>query len=175
MHVIIGVLTSLLTIFYLLDRLGIDIGGLNPFYWYRRRKWAEKYHGDPIYGIEDPMHIAAILVIGVAKLDGDLTAEQKDKAIAVFKSEFSLSDSDASQLVGSATHLLGAPQIVDTQLKGLIEKNAERFSGEQLESLRRMVADFAASSSNLSTTQQEYLQNIGTTFGTTEQVSTTWS
>ena len=43
MHIIIGLLGSLVTIFYLLDRLGVDIGGLNPFYWYRRRAFAKKF------------------------------------------------------------------------------------------------------------------------------------
>ena len=37
MHIILGALGSIVTILYMLDRLGIDIGGLNPFYWYRRR------------------------------------------------------------------------------------------------------------------------------------------
>jgi len=30
MHIILGLLGSIVTILYLLDRLGIDIGGLNP-------------------------------------------------------------------------------------------------------------------------------------------------
>ena len=43
MHVILGILSSIVAILYALDRLGIDLGGLNPFYWYRRRAFAKKY------------------------------------------------------------------------------------------------------------------------------------
>ena len=80
MHLVIGFLGSLVTILYLLDRLGIDLGGLNPFHWYRRRAFAQKYGADPIYSIEDPIHVASLMVIGAAKLGGDLTQEQKQAA-----------------------------------------------------------------------------------------------
>ncbi|MDH3532963.1 MAG: TerB family tellurite resistance protein, partial [Gammaproteobacteria bacterium] len=77
MHIVIGILTSILTILYILERLGIDIGWLNPWSWHRRRAWAKRYHGDPIYSIEDPIDVAAVLIVGTAKLEGDLSAEQK--------------------------------------------------------------------------------------------------
>jgi len=51
MHIVLGILTSLIAILYFLDRMGIDLGGLNPFYWRRRRAWARKYGGDPIYAV----------------------------------------------------------------------------------------------------------------------------
>ena len=74
MHIVIGFLTSLVTIFYLLDQLGINLGGFNPFHWYRRRAWLKRHGGDPIYAVEDSMEVAALFVVGVAKVDGDLTA-----------------------------------------------------------------------------------------------------
>jgi len=80
MHLVLGFLGTVVTVLFLLDRLGIDLGGMNPFYWYRRRAFAKKYVSDPIYSIEDPIHVAALLIIGAAKLDGDLTAEQKKTA-----------------------------------------------------------------------------------------------
>lgn len=164
MHIVIGVLSALVTIFYLLDRLGIDIGGLNPFYWRRRRAWAKKYQGDPIYSVEDPMHVAAILIVGVAKLDGDLTAESKKAAMQQFKSKFSLDTGGASELLGSAAHLLGSPQVLDTQLNGLIEKNQGRFSPEQAESMIEMVADVAAADGPLSAKQTEFIDSLRARF-----------
>jgi len=112
MHVLLGLLGSLITILYLLDRLGIDLGGMNPFYWRRRRAWAKKYEGDPVYSVEDPIDVAAVLVIGVARLDVDLSAEQKRVAQRQFESAFSLDSHAASQLLGSAAHLLGHPRLL---------------------------------------------------------------
>ena len=85
MHIVLGLLTTAVTILYLLDRMGIDLGGLNPFYWRRRRAWAAKYEGDPIYSVEDPMHVAALLIVGTAKLAGDLSAAQKRAALDTFE------------------------------------------------------------------------------------------
>ncbi|MEM9689514.1 MAG: TerB family tellurite resistance protein, partial [Pseudomonadota bacterium] len=77
MHIILGFLTSVITILYLIDRLGVDIGGLNPFAWARRRRFRNRYEGDPVYAVEDTMEIAALLIAGMARTDGDMTTEQK--------------------------------------------------------------------------------------------------
>ena len=37
MHVVFGLLTSIITIIYFLDRMGIDLGGLNRIYSGRKR------------------------------------------------------------------------------------------------------------------------------------------
>ena len=55
MHIILGMLGTIVTILILLNRLaeaGIDIGGLNPFLWNRRRKWKKMYQGNPVFKIE---------------------------------------------------------------------------------------------------------------------------
>ena len=98
MHVIIGFLGSLVTILWLLHRLaemGIDLGGLNPWFWYRRRKWRGKYEGDPINAVEDPMEIGALVVVAMAKVAGDITAEQKKVILSEFGNSFSLGDKEA--------------------------------------------------------------------------------
>ena len=174
MHIVLGVLTSLVTIFYLLDRMGINLGGLNPFYWRRRRAWARKYHGDPIYSVEDPMHVAAILIIGAAKLDGDLTAESKKAALRQFKSKFSLETGGASELLGSAAHLLGSPQILDTQLRGVIDKNQDRFSREQAESMIEMTTEVAGADGELSARQNEFIDTLRARFVPAPKEQGTW-
>lgn len=175
MHIIIGILTSLVTIFYLLDRLGIDLGGLNPFYWRRRRAWAKKYQGDPIFSIEDPVHVAAILIVGAAKLDGDLTADSKKAALRLFKSKFSLETGGASELLGSAAHLLGSPQVIDTQLAGVMDKNSSTFNREQAESMIQMAIDVASANGELSAKQQEFIGTMKARFTAPEKTAGTWS
>lgn len=175
MHVVLAILSSLIGLLYLLDRLGIDLGGLNPFYWRRRRTWARKYESDPIYSVEDPKHVAAILVVGAAKLDGDLSAEQKKMALEQFKSVFSLDTKDASDLLGSAAHLLGAPQVIDMQLKGVAEKNKSLFSPDQAESMLQMMTNVANADGSLSPQQHEYLDNVRAQFIPKDATQGTWS
>ncbi len=175
MHIILGALGSILTILYMLDRLGIDLGGLNPFYWYRRRAFAKKYGADPIFSVEDPMHIASLLVIGAAKLDGDLTAQQKETAQSLFESEFSLDAKDASQLFGSAAHLLAAPQLIENQLSKLAARSGNRFSPEQAESLIGMMEKVASADGGLSASQQELIAHVRTEFPSVEKSEGTWA
>ncbi len=164
MHIVIGFLGSLVTILYLLDRLGIDIGGLNPFYWYRRRAFAQKYGADPIFSIDDPVHLASLFVIGAAKLDGELTAEQRRVAQQQFESTFSLSDKDASALFGSASHLLAAPQLLDDQLGKLADRHKSSFSNDQAESLLDMMVSVVTAGGEASATQREFIEKVRGTF-----------
>ncbi len=175
MHIVLGLLTTIVTVLYLLDRMGIDLGGLNPFYWRRRRAWAKKYDGDPIYSIENPMDMAAILIVGVAKLDGDLSAEQKKVVLNQFESNFSLDTGAASELLGSAAHLFGAPQVIDTQLDGVAEKNKGQFTKDQAESMIGMMIDVASAEGDLTEKQSEYVQRIQSLFVPPEKGQGTWS
>ena len=175
MHILIGLLGSIVTLLYLLDRLGIDIGGMNPFHWYRRRAFAKKYGSDPIYSIEDPIHIAAPLVIGAAKLDGDLTAEQKNAAQDQFVSEFSLDAREASQLFGSAAHLLAAPQLIDTQLEKLADRNKDKFSSDQAQSLMQMMVKVASADGSISAKQPEFIDSVRAAYVKDVQGDGTWA
>lgn len=175
MHIVLGLLTSIVTILYLLDRAGIDIGWLNPFHWRRRRAWSKQYHGDPIYSVEDPLHIASLLIIGVAKLEGDLTAEQRASLLQQFSNHFSLSEKEGTDLLGSAAHLLAAPQLLADQLKTLAERNTKRFSTEQAESMLEMMQAVAETSGNLSAAQTEYMDTMRSLFTTASTSDGTWS
>ena len=141
MHIILGFLTSVITILYLLDRMGVDIGGLNPFAWARRRRFRQRYEGDPIYATEDQMEVAALLIAGMARIDGDMTAEQKGAIEHAFMSTFSLTEKDAHQLLLASTHLLGAPQIIHTQLEGLLKRTADTFTRSQADSILALVGE----------------------------------
>ena len=175
MHVVLALLTSIITILYLLDRMGVDLGGLNPFYWRRRRAWAAKYQGDPIYSVEDPMHIAALLVVGAAKLDGDISAEQKRVILDQFESSFSLNASAASELLGSAAHLLGPPQVIDSQLDGVAQKNKDQFSKEQAESMIQMMEAVASAEGDVTAKQGDYIAGLRAIFMSAEKPPGTWS
>ena len=174
MHIVLGVLTSIITILFLLDRMGIDIGWWNPFYWRRRRAFARKFGADPIYSIEDPLHLASLFVIGTAKLDGELTAESKRAAQEQFESSFSMSSQEASELFSSAAHLLAAPQLLDNQLNNLVEKNENSFTPEQAESMIDMAVAVARVDGDPSAAQQAFIDKMRSTFSTPHPQDGTW-
>jgi len=164
MHIVLGLLGSIVSLLYLLDRLGIDIGWFNPWSWRRRRAWPKKYEGDPIYSIEDPVHVAAILIVGTAKLEGDLSAEQKKVVLGQFEEKFSLDSRGAAELLGSATHLLGAPQVIATQLQGLADRNKHTFKADQAMSMIEMIEEVAAVGATMTDAQREYVARLRSQF-----------
>lgn len=175
MHIVLGLLTSIVTILYLLDRLGVDIGWLNPFAWRRRRAWAKKYEGDPIYSVEDPIHVAAILIAGVARLKGDLDAAQKQAILEQFRQKFSLDDQQSTELLTAATHLLGAPQVIETQLNGLADRHKNTFSGDQAESLLGMLRDVASANGEMNAAQRTFVDGMRGRLNAAPQAEGTWA
>lgn len=63
------------------------------------------------------------------------------------------------QLLGSTAHLLGQPQLIETQLGGLLERHKDMFTAEQSESLVSMTA-VAAAKSQPSDAQRESMTRI---------------
>ena len=175
MHIILGFLTIIFSILYFLDRMGIDFGGLNPWSWRRRRNWRNQFKGDPIYSVEDPMAVASILVVGAAKLDGDLTAEQKSSLLEQFETKFSITNREATELLASSSHLLGGPQVMDKQLKGLIQRNSNTFSAEQVESVADMIGTVVAVGGSFSESQSEFLVEIQSGLAQDEANKSEWT
>lgn len=137
MHIIIGLLGSLVSLAWILYRLaemGIDLGGLNPWLWRRRRNWKKRYEANPVYGIEKPLEATALIMAAVAKADGDISAEEKQAILELFQSEFHLTDQDAAALLRSSTFLLGSGEAVIENLDKVLEPSKGHFSMEQAES-----------------------------------------
>ena len=134
MHVIIGLLGSIITILWLLHRLaemGIDLGGLNPFLWQRRRKWKKQYEANPIFILDGPMEVTALLITATAKADGDMSSEEKREILSIFENEFKLSKRDAASLLISSSHLLGKGDEVRDQLDKVLNPSLDNFTKEQ--------------------------------------------
>ncbi len=142
MHIIIGLLGSLVALAWLLYRLadmGVDLGGLNPWLWRRRRNWKKRYEANPIYAVEKPMDATALVMAAVAKADGEISAEEKQKLLDLFRHEFHLAPKDAAALLRSSTFLLGSGEEVITNLKRVLEPSLPSFSPEQASSAFEMI------------------------------------
>lgn len=135
MHIIIAFLGSVVSLLWILHRLaemGIDLGGLNPFLWRRRRRWKMQYQANPIFQITDPMETTALLLTAVAKADGDMSAEEKSELLDIFRAEFELSVSDSTALLAASSHALGKGDEVRDSLSQVIAPSLEQFKPNQL-------------------------------------------
>jgi uncharacterized tellurite resistance protein B-like protein len=163
MHIILGLLGSIITILVLLNRLaeiGVDLGGLNPFLWYRRSRWKNRYHGNPIYHIESPLEATALLLVAVAKSDGDMSAEEKRRILDLFQQEFRLSKKDASALMIASVYLLRDGSELRENVKKVLQGSLHNFTREQADSALSLINQIVSMERTDNPIKEELVRNI---------------
>ena len=159
MHIILAFLGVVVTLLVLINRLqenGLDLGWLNPFSWRRRRKYRLEHDLNPAFKLDSPMDVAALYMVAICKVDGELSAEQKAKILALFQSEFHLTNKEASTLLGSSIYLIGQNQEVFSQPEKVIERCYDKFSPEQAQSVIKLI-DQVVDVENVNSEQQEIM------------------
>ncbi len=177
MHIILGLLGTIVTILVLINRLseaGIDIGWLNPFSWRRRRAWRKKYEGNPIFSLSDPLEVACLLVTAVAKIDGDLSREEKAVLLELFQAEFNKSEQEASELLLSSTYLFGDGEEVLTKPDKVMKNALENFSPEQARSVVGLLQAISAIDTRNRAAKENYIKKIEAAFDDCFNVNTSW-
>ncbi|MGH1404062.1 MAG: tellurite resistance TerB family protein [Alphaproteobacteria bacterium] len=164
MHVLLAILGAVVTILFYLNKLsrsGIDFGWLNPFAWKRRRNWNKKYAADPIYKISNPMEATALLMYTMARASGDISREQKVRMQNLFVSEFSLSDSRATELLSSCSFLMqnDEDKIIEN-LKKFLAPSANQFNAEQRESAYELILEILQCEEQRSEKQEAFLREL---------------
>ena len=162
MPYLLGLLGLIVTVLILLSRLadaGIDLGGLNPFLWRRRRAWRQKFEANPLFGLDQPMDVAAVLAVGVAKADGDMSTQQKQALLERFQQTFNIDIRAAEDLLSSSAHLAGDGRILRDQVHDVVATSKEHFSDKQIESTLSLLKKIAAVE-GASDRQRELISNV---------------
>ena len=142
MHIILGVLGLIVSILILVNRLsdaGIDIGWLNPFAWKRRRAWRKKYEGNPVFALNSPLEVAALLATAVAKIDGDISREEKQILLSLFQEEFGKSEKEASDLLLSSIYIFGDGKDAISKPEKILQRSLDSFSPDQAASVAKLL------------------------------------
>jgi len=164
MHVILAFLGTVVTILVLLRQLaeaGIDLAGLNPFLWQRRRQWMQRSRGDPIYQLDSPMDVTALMMVAIAKADGDMTSEEKRGILDMFRGEFNLTKRDASDLMVASVYLLRDGSALRSNVNGVFAASLDKFTKEQAESALNMISRVARIDGAPNEIKQELLEAVG--------------
>lgn len=138
MHVVLGVLSAaagLIWALVALQRSGFNPASLNPFLWLRRSRWRKTYSTRPIYNLGTPMDVAAVLIPGIAKCEGEISSQQKQAIQMLFESEFNLDRDTAADLLVASAHLIRDEIYLVDNLDKILEKSARQFTVEQADSV----------------------------------------
>lgn len=160
MHILIGLITALGTLLYIMERMRIDIGWLNPWAWKRRRAWRKQSTGNPAYSLDRPIDAVALIATAAAKIDGDLSIEEKEELKRIFQNTFNLSEQEAAQLLGSSVYLLGPGEDVFQSPEKILQRSLDQFSDEQKASSIELLSKIIHVGGAPSNLQQEFVNKV---------------
>jgi hypothetical protein len=172
MHIVLGALGTIITILILVNRLsnsGVDVGWLNPFAWKRRREWANKYHVNPIYSLKNPMDITALLVLALAKSEGDISADQKKEILNIFGEVFHLDSEESTSLFTASNFLLKDGLSPIDNMRKLLAPSSESFTQEQVNSSSDLFTHIANYEGPANSFQQEVISSFDDYFATSSK------
>jgi len=177
MHIVLAALGLIVSILFLLSRLadaGIDLGGLNPFLWKRRRAWRRKVEGNPIFTLQDPLEIASLLVVATAKVDGDMSSDEKKAVLREFEQTLGLKHRVATDLLGSGAYLLGDMHVFQEQVSAFLANAKERLSPAQAQSVIAMMESVAGATGSASERQKSLITATRNSLDPASQPKGTW-
>ena len=178
MHIILGALGVIVTILILLNRLsesGIDIGWLNPFAWKRRREWAKKYHANPIYSLSNPMEVTALLMVALAKSEGEMSAAQKQEIKNKFREVFHLDEDRSAGLLSSSSFLLKEDLQAVKDMRKLLAPSMHHFSESQAASALELMMHIANFEGPANSFQNEIIKHFRQSFNEKLATSSEWA
>lgn len=179
MHIIIGAITALAGLLWAinsLQRSGFSLSSINPFLAYRRWQWSRTYGARPIYRLERPMDVAAVLLLGIAKADGEITSDQKRELQGLFQSEFEISRDEAADLLLASSHLIRDEIYIVDNLDKILELSAPKFEPSAVGSLLGMMRRIAVLDGSINGEQQKLIDATDRYFSTRQKVATgKWS
>ncbi len=177
MHILIGFITAvagLVWAFNSLQRSGFDLNSFNPFNWARRRKWEKLYGAKPMYNLERPIEAATVIIVGALKEIGEITTDQKNHVLEIFKTQLHLDDSYSKEAFGSAIFMVKDELNFHQSIKNILAPTVSSFSSEQSESLINIVKEVSELDGKPNENQILILSAIETEFKNNNKSSSKW-
>ncbi len=174
---ILAILTALGGVLWGLYRLhnsGVDLNAFNPFHWFRRRKWQQKINSKPLHLIENPMEAAAVLLVATAKLDGEITREQKNFIIRLCAQEFSISEKVSAELYATSSYMLKDVDNVVDEVRLILEPCKAAFKASHVTTLIEMLHKVAGEESPPSEAQNALIIEVRKNLDENKEANLVW-
>ncbi len=160
MYSVVIILSVIATIIWALVALQhADPHGLraNPLAWLRERRWRRQSALHPLFRLEDPIDVAAVLILGAVKCEGEISREQKQAITRIFMNDFHLAPDAAADLLLASSHLIHDQLYLLDCLEPLLYSSRDRFSPSQAASLLSLMMRVATLETRVNTEQQQLI------------------
>lgn len=178
MHIVIAFLTAIAGLIWALWRLqqsGVDLNSFNPFYWMRRRAWAQQVGTKPRHQLTKPMDAAAAILLGAIKTEGEISREQKQSLISLFEHKFHLTANQARDLFSATAFMLQDVVDMAAEVRLILQPCLEKFSAEQRESVMEMLQSVCLLDGEISELQQAIIDATQKEFQVSAQRKNQWA
>ncbi len=176
MHILIGILTAIAGLFWAITALQNSgaIDSLNPFLWHRRAQWRKKLAKKPIYALSEPIDVAGLLIVAMAKMEGEFSKEQKQQILNIFETEFHLNTSEAQHLFKSSSFLMKDDEITAKDINKVFERSKLKFSKEQVDSMLSIMQQVSRIDSETSSEQRNLIDTTANYFQSLDNKNKKW-
>src|SRR5687767_10824510 len=103
---ILGLIITFVMAMEALRRFGIDVGWLNPLTFFHRRAWRKKVTTPPLYALEHPVDVVAVMALATVQTTGAISSQQKAGVQALLRERLHMGETDATNIWLASSHLL---------------------------------------------------------------------
>jgi uncharacterized tellurite resistance protein B-like protein len=140
---VIALLGAVAGLLWALNALGKSGFSLDPFAWWRRHQWMKRHGTKPLYRLRDPAEVAAVLLLGVAKCKGDVTATQKARLLDLYTRVLKMPADEADDMLVAATFLVKDEVYLVDSLEHVLANTRRALTAEQKASMLNLMEEVA--------------------------------
>ncbi|MES2582187.1 MAG: phenylacetic acid degradation protein [Pseudomonadota bacterium] len=171
---LLGLVVAIAVALGALKRNGVDIGWLNPFTFFHRLRWRRKSMVPPLYALDHPVDVVAVLALAAVQTSGVVTSTQKEGVLALLCQHLSMDAAEANKLWILSSHLLRHRALDAREVPGVLTKSADKFSEYHQRTLLNVVKAAIALEPPENPAQRELVAAIEAFFDQRKAAPVTW-
>jgi len=118
--------------------------------------------------------IAALLATTAAKIDGDLSAEEKTRLLSLFQSEFHKDEKEASDLLMSSIYLFGDGQDAIAKPEKIMKSSLDKFDEDKARSVMNLLKEISQIEPKNQDAKQRYIAKVEAVFDAQFRANGEW-
>ena len=172
---ILGLVITFTMAMEALRRFGIDVGWLNPLTFFHRRAWRKKVTTPPLYALDHPVDVVAVLALATVQTTGAITVQQKTGVQALLREHLALTDGDAGSLWVASAHLLRNRALALSELPEVLARSADKFTDYHVQTLKTVMRSAALIEPPINAAQQQLIDAVDAYFAKKNAAKGPWS
>lgn len=157
-----------------LKRNGVDIGWLNPFTFFHRLRWKQKSTVPPLYALDHPVDVVAVLALAAVQTSGLVTSKQKEGVLELLCQHLGMDEAEANKLWILSSHLLRHRALDAQEVPAVLAKCADKFSDYHQRTLLNVVKAAIAIEPPDNAAQRDLLAAIEAFFDKRKAAAVAW-